>query len=111
MHFFADHFVANYCPLAFLDEGGRNLTPDKLRAADTTPLFAACDEHLRAVVQALQPEWVIGVGDFAARRAQLTLAGGRARFGKVLHPSPASPAANRGWSAAATGQLKALGVW
>ena len=30
--FFAGHFVANYCPLAFFD-GGRNVTPDKLAAA------------------------------------------------------------------------------
>jgi single-strand selective monofunctional uracil DNA glycosylase len=29
----AEHFVANYCPLAFFD-GGRNLTPDKLPAAE-----------------------------------------------------------------------------
>ena len=33
------------------------------------------------------------------------------KFGRVLHPSPASPAANRGWSEAATKQLVALGVW
>jgi single-strand selective monofunctional uracil DNA glycosylase len=33
------------------------------------------------------------------------------RFGRVLHPSPASPAANRGWAGAATRQLEALGVW
>lgn len=109
--FFAGHFVANYCPLAFLDEGGRNLTPDKLGSREAAPLFEACDIHLRAVVRALEPEWVIGVGDFAARRAQQALAGERVRLGKVLHPSPASPAANRGWSAAATRQLEALGVW
>jgi single-strand selective monofunctional uracil DNA glycosylase len=30
---------------------------------------------------------------------------------RILHPSPASPAANRGWSAAATEQLIAAGVW
>jgi len=29
----------------------------------------------------------------------------------VLHPSPASPAANRGWGEAATRQLVELGVW
>ena len=33
------------------------------------------------------------------------------RIGRVLHPSPASPAANRGWAAAAEKQLLALGVW
>ena len=53
--FFADHFVANYCPLAFFDHG-RNLTPDKLPVAEAAPLYAACDTHLRALVGYLQPE-------------------------------------------------------
>ncbi len=109
--FFADHFVANYCPLAFMDEGGRNLTPDKFPAADADPLYGVCDEHLRGLVSALKPGWVIGVGDFAEKRAREALEGMNVQFGKVLHPSPASPAANRGWSAAATKQLQALGVW
>jgi single-strand selective monofunctional uracil DNA glycosylase len=32
-------------------------------------------------------------------------------IGRILHPSPASPAANRGWAEAATRQLADLGVW
>ena len=108
--FFAEHFVANYCPLAFFD-GGRNLTPDKLPAAEQGPLLAACDAHLRQMVEILQPEWVIGVGAWAEVRAREALAGLPVQYGRVLHPSPASPAANRGWSEAATKQLLALGVW
>ena len=109
--FFAEHFVANYCPLAFMDEGARNLTPDKFTAAESEPLYAACDAHLREVVAVLKPEWLIGVGDFAEKRARLALGAAGVRFGRILHPSPASPAANRGWSAAATRQLQALGIW
>ena len=108
--FFDGHFVANYCPLAFFD-GGRNLTPDKLPAAEQGPLLAACDAHLRRVAEILQPEWVIGVGAWAEQRAREALADLPVKFGRVLHPSPASPAANRGWSEAATKQLEALGVW
>lgn len=108
--FFAEHFVANYCPLAFF-ERGRNLTPDKLPAAEAAALQAACDTHLQSLVLALQPEWLIGVGAFAEARASQALAGTGVRIGRVLHPSPASPAANRGWSEAATRQLCALGVW
>ena len=108
--FFADHFVANYCPLAFFDNA-RNLTPDKLPAAETAPLYAACDDHLRALVAALEPQWVIGVGAFAEVRAAQSLAGVDVRIGKILHPSPASPAANRGWAEAASRQLEAQGVW
>ncbi len=108
--FFADHFVANYCPLAFFDNG-RNITPDKLPAAEQGPLLAACDAHLRRVAEALEPDWVIGVGAWAEQRAREALGGVPVKFGRVLHPSPASPAANRGWSEAATKQLVALGVW
>lgn len=108
--FFAEHFVANYCPLVFFEEG-RNLTPDKLPAREAEPLQAACDAHLRAMIEALAPEWVIGVGAWAEKRATLALAGLPVRFGRILHPSPASPAANRGWAPAATRQLVELGIW
>jgi len=109
--FFDEHFVVNYCPLAFFDAAGRNLTPDKLPVAQAAPLVAACDAHLRKVVGALRPQWVIGVGDFAAKRARAVLEQGALRLGKILHPSPASPAANRGWAEAATQQMEALGAW
>ena len=67
--FFASHFVLNYCPLAFMEESGCNRTPNKLPSSEREPLFAACDAHLREVVTALQPKWLIGVGDFAFKRA------------------------------------------
>jgi single-strand selective monofunctional uracil DNA glycosylase len=108
--FFAEHFVANYCPLAFFDHG-RNLTPDKLPSTEALPLYAACDAHLRQLVAALQPQWVIGIGGFAQARAAEALAGTNVQIGKVLHPSPASPAANRGWAEAADKQMNALGIW
>lgn len=112
--FFSGHFVANYCPLLFLEESGRNRTPDKLRAAEQDALFRACDEHLLRLVAALEPEWVIGVGGFAETRIRAALAvaeSARPRIGRVLHPSPASPRANRGWAEAATRELEDLGVW
>ena len=107
---FAEHFVANYCPLAFFAHS-RNLTPDKLPVAEAAPLYAACDTHLRQLVAILKPQWVIGIGGFAEARAALALSGMNVSIGKVLHPSPASPAANRGWAEAATRQMTALGIW
>lgn len=109
--FFDEHFVANYCPLAFLEESGRNRTPDKLPAAERDALHAACDLHLRRTVAVLEPEWIIGVGGFARARAEAALAGVDVRLGRVLHPSPASPAANRGWAEEAERQLLEQGVW
>ncbi|MEQ2006311.1 MAG: uracil-DNA glycosylase family protein [Limisphaerales bacterium] len=109
--FFAEHFVVNFCPLVFMDEGGRNVTPDKLAAAERETLFALCDEHLRQVVASTRAECVIGVGDFAEKRAREALGEGGVRFGRILHPSPASPAANKGWAGVAERQLKVMGVW
>jgi len=110
-HFFAEHFVANYCPLAFF-AGARNVTPDKLSAEEAAPLFAACNAHLAEVVRASGAEWVIGIGAFAEARARHALADVPGiRFGRILHPSPASPAANRGWAEQATKQMQELGLW
>jgi single-strand selective monofunctional uracil DNA glycosylase len=157
--FFTGHFVANYCPLVFCEESGRNFTPDKLPAATQADLFAACDAHLLRVVEILEPEWLIGVGGFAQKRAEAVAAlvntgpdlkmrhqksqfkvrphpsplpqgegekssavdqiealsnatPYKVKVGTILHPSPASPAANRGdWGKTATRQLIELGVW
>ncbi len=111
--FFKEHFVANYCPLVFIEASGRNFTPDKLPTAEAAALNKECDIHLQAVLRALQPEWLIGVGAYAeacALRAKEAM-NGSFKTGRVLHPSPASPAANRDWAGAATKQLVNLGVW
>ena len=108
--FFERFFVANYCPLAFLESSGRNRTPDKLPSAEREPLFALCDRALARTVECLRPTIVIGVGTFAEERARRALGGSGAAIGRILHPSPASPAANRGWSGLATRQLRELGV-
>ena len=109
--FFANHLVLNYCPLAFMERAGRNRTPDKLRTPEKELLFAACDQHLREAVQVLQPEWLIGIGDFARRRAEAVFPEGRPKVGQVLHPSPANPSANRAWAVLVAKQLETLGIW
>ena len=109
--FFGEHLVLNYCPLAFMEASGCNRTPDKLPASERAALFAACDRHLYAAITHLGPEWVIGVGDFAAKRAEEVLGNARVQVGRILHPSPANPAANREWAKVVQQQLKVLGVW
>ena len=109
--FFNDHFVVNYCPLVFIEESGRNRTPDKLLAFETKPLEQACDDHLRQVIEILEPEWLIGVGAFAEKRASIALSSMNVQIGKILHPSPASPAANRGWAEVANKQLIEQEIW
>ncbi|MEM8929676.1 MAG: single-stranded DNA-binding protein [Acidobacteriota bacterium] len=108
--FFERLFIHNYCPLCFLGDTGRNLTPDKLRVAERRPLLEVCDRGLRRFVEAWGAHRVIGVGAWAETRAKAALDGLDVTIGKILHPSPASPAANRGWAAQAEPQLVALGV-
>lgn len=110
-NFFKHHFVSNYCPLIFMEAGGRNRTPDKLKPEEKRELFAACDRHLQQVVQILEPAWLIAVGRFTEQCALRALKDLKVRVGQILHPSPASPAANRDWTGTVTRQLEELGVW
>ena len=108
--FFDRFFVVNYCPLLFLEESGRNRTPDKLPAAERAPLFGACDAALRRQLDVLAPRWVVGVGRFSAGRAREVLSGTDVPVGAIPHPSPANPAANRDWEGSAERAFAELGI-
>ena len=108
--FFARFFVTNWCPLCFLEQSGRNRTPDKLHAHEREALFPACDRALREVVEVLGARRVIGVGAFAEARARDALQGMDVEIGRILHPSPASPLANKGWAEQAERGLRGMGV-
>lgn len=108
--FFTRFWVANYCPLAFLEAGGRNRTPDKLPRKEKEPLLTACDQALRQIVQLLHPCMVVGVGQFAAQQARRALADTGIRVGRITHPSPANPRANRGWGELVEQELREMGI-
>ena len=109
-HFSRAFLVTNYCPLVFMEASGANRTPDKLPAGEREPLFELCDEALRRLVAWCNPQRVVGVGAFAAARAAVALREADVPIGMILHPSPASPAANRGWAQEAERQLRSLGI-
>lgn len=109
--FFEDHFVLNYCPLVFMRDTGANITPDKLSAAERTHLSECCDHHLRRVLEILDPEYCIGIGKYAEGCLERVAGGSGRIIGSMLHPSPASPAANRDFDGTAVRQMQELGVW
>ncbi|UCD81287.1 MAG: single-stranded DNA-binding protein, partial [Desulfobacterales bacterium] len=98
-NFFSRFFITNYCPLQFIEAGGRNRTPNQLRAAERIPLFNACDRALRRTIERLKPEYAVGVGQFTTERARMALTDLPLIIGGITHPSPANPKANRGWEA------------
>jgi len=107
--FFASRFVANFCPLVWMKDTGANLTPDKLPRECMVPVEEACLAHLRLVIEILDPSYLIGVGAFAEKQLAAASDGSR-QLGKILHPSPASPAANRDFAGTAAKQLRELGL-
>jgi single-strand selective monofunctional uracil DNA glycosylase len=108
--FFERFWVANYCPLVFMEAGGRNRTPDKLKKDEKIGLFKACDEALVQTVRLLKPNYIIGIGQFAYQRGLSALSGTDISIGRISHPSPANPKANKGWADLIEGELSELGL-
>lgn len=108
--FFRHVFVINYCPLVFMEDSGRNRTPDKLLLAERKPLFQLCDHALRQTIMAYHPQWVIGIGGFVEKRIRQALGDQGVKMGRISHPSPASPKANRGWGQLIESELTAMGI-
>ena len=108
--FFSRFFVANYCPLMFIEADGRNRTPNNIRTDERKPLVSVCDQALRETVLYLRPRYVVGIGEFAAGRAKVALANLNVIIGRITHPSPANPKANKGWETLIEKELSQLGV-
>ena len=108
--FFKRFFVANYCPLLFIEKSGRNRTPDQIRAAERRPLLEICDQALVRTIEYFRPHYVVGVGTFAEKRARMAISNPKIKIGAIIHPSPANPQANRGWESLILKQLAALGI-
>jgi len=110
--FFERFYVHNYCPLLFLEESGRNRPPSRMKVAQRRKLTPACDHALRQIVDYLDPDYVLGIGNFARDRIQRVYDEEDVDFeiGVVLHPSPASPKANQGWAEQAEDELEEIGI-
>jgi single-strand selective monofunctional uracil DNA glycosylase len=108
--FFSRFFIANYCPLLFFEKDGRNKTPNTIKAKERHPLLDICDGALYTTIQYFNPDFVVGIGTFAYDRAANVLQKTDIMVGKISHPSPANPKANRGWAELVTRELSGLGI-
>lgn len=105
---FKRFFILNYCPLAFLSQTGANVTPDKIAIESRKKIEKYCDEFLAKTVPLFSPKKLVGIGGYASKVFERVFP--EACISTLLHPSPASPAANRGWSNVAAKQLKEAGL-
>lgn len=106
--FFRSYYVVNYCPLVWMEESGRNRTPDKLPQSEMAAVQQACDTYVARHLQLMQPEVLVGIGAYAegCLRRVATASGWTGKVGRILHPSPANPTANRNWAERARQQLR-----
>ncbi len=109
--FFAHSYVANYCPLIWMSESGANITPTQLPKEQMLQIDAACQRHLVRLIDILQPRYLIGVGGYALKQLQIAakaFPNQAFTLGTILHPSPASPIANKHWPSLPMQQLREL---
>lgn len=105
-------FVMNLCPLAFFDiaASAANVTPDKLPQPWRDRLVgdgSPCARYLVEIVALLRPAAVVVMGAWVERTvARWT----DTRIVPLPHPSPANPAANKGWAPLAQAALRDAGV-
>lgn len=108
--FFNRFWVDNYCPLVFMEAGGRNRTPDKLPKNEKSQLLSLCDQALRRIVREIKPRYLVGVGLFAAQQASRALKGIDVSIHRITHPSPANPKANKGWQELIEREMAEIGI-
>ncbi|XP_015433302.1 PREDICTED: single-strand selective monofunctional uracil DNA glycosylase [Dufourea novaeangliae] len=109
--FFKQAYIHNYCPIAWMDNKGRNITPAEIKGTEIEKVHSACDKVLADTIRLLKVETVIGIGIYAEKRAKLVVQSSKL-VAKVLclpHPSPRA-ANNKNWSEKATKKLSEFGL-
>ena len=99
--FFERVYVANWCPLVFMEESGRNVRRTSCPPPSARRSSSVCNEALARVAETLarrsSSASAASPSSGRARRSATSV-----RIGRILHPSPASPAANNDWPASST---------
>jgi len=110
--FFRHCYVHNYCPAAFIDHKGKNITPASMKKSDLAALESICDEYLIKAIDVLGASVVVAIGVYARDRCRRVFSSElpRIRVEMIMHPSPANPATNTGggWAVKVRQQLEQL---
>ncbi|XP_071563318.1 single-strand selective monofunctional uracil DNA glycosylase isoform X2 [Temnothorax nylanderi] len=108
-NFFRYAYMHNYCPFAFMDGRARNITPAEIKGEGQRILHELCDKSLIDIIQLLKAEIVVGIGNYAEKRAQIAVqTGGLSVQVMVLrHPSPRA-VGNQNWNEMAMQRLNEL---
>ena len=97
--------VLNYCPLLFLDEKGRNFTPDCLQRDFRSKIEDLCTASLSSILAILSPSSVIALGRFAEGKAKACTSASVYYF---PHPSPLNPSSYSFWKEKALEELRRI---
>ena len=93
---------------------GKNITPPDMKKIDLRKnLFQHCDDALKKVIELYDIRHIICLGRLAESRAKKVIKDNKICHVQVhflIHPSPASPAANRGWNDLAMASLIQAGI-
>ena len=95
---FSKIYVMNHFPLWMFDKEGKNITPDKLPLSKSKQIFDLCNIHLLEVIDILEAEKVIAVGNYSDKMVKKALKQKEISniiIEKIPHPSPANPLANK----------------
>ncbi|KAK3582712.1 hypothetical protein CHS0354_039748 [Potamilus streckersoni] len=112
-NFFKHCFVHNICPLTFMSESGKNITPPELPVTERNLLNDYCGSVLVETIRLLGVKILVCVGRFTEQKAQRVLSSAGVngvRIEMIMHPSPANPAANKDWEAVVEKQLNEMDI-
>lgn len=104
-----DITVWPFCPLMWLKESGANLPPNQIRVSERRPMEEICDRALKEMLEIFHPRHLVAIGQYAETALQRVRP--EQTVTRILHPSPASPAANRDWAGTVTAQLQEAEIW
>ena len=102
--FFSIASIWTFCPLAFISEEGRNITPVELPKRDRVLIEAVCSEYLMRIIDAVQPIRIAGIGGYASKMVR----GIGLECSAIPHPSPRSPISSSFWPEKAAIEIRRL---